>query len=50
MNKKISETEALLELLAEIFKMTTTQVAKALIAAKIKSFDDLLVEVNSRRR
>jgi len=49
-SEKIQMMEGLLYLLAGLFNMTTTQVAKLLMSEGIRSWDDFAREVRLRRR
>ena len=42
---KIADTEALLDVLSEVFECTTTEVAAALKKCNIVSWDDLMTSV-----
>lgn len=50
LSEKIQMMEGLLDLLADLFNMTTTQVAKLLMSEDIRSWDDFAREVRLRRR
>ena len=49
-SEKIQMMEGLLDLLARLFNMTTTQVAKLLMSEDIRSWDDFAREVSFRGR
>ena len=50
LSEKIQMMEGLLDLLAGLFNMTTTQVSKLLMSEDIRSWDDFAREVRLRRR
>jgi len=50
LSEKIQMMEGLLDLLAGLFNMTTTQVAKLLMSEDIRSWDDFAREVRLKRR
>lgn len=48
MNEKIYQTEALLDIMSEIFEISTNEAAKRMLAVDIHSFDDFKERIEAR--